>query len=253
MKVPIITYMIKLNESCFNETCTGLKMGVPFLQPGASLPNKIDHASSETIMGHEIFFQSGCITVLLEGDHSPIHQEKILPNYFRMWYCHKLSGTTSIICVWKKERERERLNLWHLHKSSRPRNQLVIVLERTLVSLSERVLRPWAMASAGVYKLPTCHFGSWACKIVQNLLEIDDKDRLLEGHHLVSCNKACQHIKWYDVGFMTMKLVPMTGNMWTYCMQKCVIEVSDMWRIIMPKCMDSVFLFSISIHKLSRC
>lgn len=50
MKVATITYKIELNESCFNETSAGLKIGVPFLHPEAFLSNKIDHASRETTM-----------------------------------------------------------------------------------------------------------------------------------------------------------------------------------------------------------
>ena len=77
--------MIELNESCFNETGAGLKIGVPFLQPEASLPNKIDHASSETIMdGPGKTFPIWIHDTTSRRESLSYPSGKILPNYFRM-------------------------------------------------------------------------------------------------------------------------------------------------------------------------
>lgn len=54
-------------------------------------------------------------------------------------------------------------DLWAFQSSKRL-NQSIMVLTRPLLSFKERVLRPWAIASAGVYTSPTCHFGSWSCQ-----------------------------------------------------------------------------------------
>lgn len=48
-----------------------------------------------------------------------------------------------------------------------------------------------------------------------------------------------------------MELVTVTRNIQAFCMQKCVIEVSNMWRITMAKCMNSV-LFSTDIYKMLK-
>jgi len=66
-------------------------------------------------------------------------------------------------------------------------NQSTIVLERTRVSLRGMVFSAWATASAGVYTVPICHFGSFK---IHNQVQLtgcrNDRAKLLTAELLES-------------------------------------------------------------------